>query len=304
MTEGVATGQHAAASPALPLFHQGKVRDTYVVDDDRLLMVASDRISAFDCILPTPIPGKGGVLTALSAFWFDRTASIVPNHLLASSWPEVAALMGVDSRHDDRAGRALLIRRARRVDVECVVRGYLAGSGWAEYRALGTLAGLPLPTGLREGDRLPAPAFTPALKNDRGHDENTTVAHLAALLGHDLARELEQTSLALYAAAYAHALARGVIVADTKFEFGLVDGQLTLIDELLTPDSSRFWPVDGYRPGAAQPSLDKQPVRDYLDSLGWDHRPPAPALPPEVIAATVARYRLALHVLTGVATDD
>ena len=304
MAKSVAAGRREATSPHLPLFHQGKVRDTYLVDDDRLLMVASDRISAFDCILPTPIPGKGRVLTALSAFWFEHTAPLVPNHLITADWPRIAATAGLDPEAPDLVGRSLLVRRARRVDVECVVRGYLAGSGWAEYRAHGTLAGLPLPAGLRESDRLPEPAFTPAIKNDHGHDENVSVAQLVSLLGHDLARDLQETSLALYAAAAAHALARGVIVADTKFEFGLVDGRLTLIDEALTPDSSRFWPLADYRPGVAQPSLDKQSVRDYLAALGWDRRPPAPALPPEVVEATVARYLLAMQLLMGAGTDD
>lgn len=271
----------------------------YDAGQDRLLMVASDRISAFDCILPTGIPKKGRVLTAISAFWFDLTSHIVPNHLISAEWDVISDLLGFNPGTVELAGRSSLVRRAQRIDVECVVRGYLAGSGWAEYAERGTLAGIPLPVGLRMCEELPSAAFTPAIKNEAGHDENIGVDHLVAMLGHSLARQLEATSLAIYEAARGYALGRGVIIADTKFEFGLVGEQLLLIDELLTPDSSRFWPADRYGPGHAQPSFDKQPVRDYLLRCGWDRQPPAPALPPEIVAATEARYKAAYTLLTG-----
>ncbi len=287
------------AVPALPTLYRGKVRDSYAVGEDRLLLVASDRLSAFDCILPNGVPLKGRILTGIAAFWFGRTAGLVPNHLISADWPEVARLSGLDAALPDLDGRTMLVRRAERIDVECVMRGYLAGSGWAEYRAHGTLAGLPLPAGLRESEALPEPAFTPAIKNDRGHDENISVARLVSLLGREMARQLEEASRALYTFAHRFALERGMIVADTKFEFGLVDGRLTLIDEILTPDSSRFWDADAYEPGRAQASFDKQPVRDYLSSLGWRGTLPAPSLPPEVVAATVERYRAAYQRLNG-----
>ena len=284
--------------------HRGKVRDMYDAGQDRLLMVASDRISAFDCVIPTGIPGKGRVLTAISAYWFDLTRHIVPNHLISADWSAITALLGITPGDRTLAGRSSLIRLAKRIDVECVVRGYLAGSGWAEYSAHGTLAAVPLPVGLRECDELPRPAFTPALKNEAGHDENISVDQLVELLGHTLARQLESSSLAIYEAARRYALARGVIIADSKFEFGSIDEQLVLIDELLTPDSSRFWPVDQYSPGKSQESLDKQPVRDYLLSCGWNRQPPAPDLPPEIVAATAGRYRAAYAMLTGRELDD
>ncbi|MDP8922612.1 MAG: phosphoribosylaminoimidazolesuccinocarboxamide synthase [Chloroflexota bacterium] len=264
---------------------------------EHLLMVATDRVSAFDVVLDRPIPGKGIVLSALSAFWFERLAGVAPNHYVTDDpdrWPEPAC------RHADILhGRALLVRACRRIDAECVVRGYLAGAGWAEYRRHGTVAGAPLPPGLLEGSRLPEPRFTPSTKAEQGHDEPITVAELGNLVGPDLARTLEAKSLALYERAHDYALARGIIIADTKFEFGLLDGEVVQIDESLTPDSSRFWPADAWEPGRAPPSLDKQPIRDWLDATGWDRTPPAPALPDEVVTATSERYREAFRRLAG-----
>jgi len=283
----------------LDIVSRGKVRETYRLDDDSLLMVATDRISAFDVVLPVGIPRKGEVLTALAKYWFDATQHLMPNHILPARDLSrfVAAL-------PDVARRSMVVRRAERIPVECVVRGYLAGSGWAEYTSSGTLAGEPLPPGLVESDALPRPAFTPAIKNDAGHDENIGRARLAELVGWERAGELERASLALYAFAADKARGRGVIVADTKFEFGLVDGRLTLIDEALTPDSSRFWAATSYRPGGPQASFDKQPVRDYLAGLTWDRRPPGPALPGVVVAGTTARYLEAYRLLTGHDLDE
>lgn len=282
--------------PGLTLYRRGKVRDTYLVDG-ALVMVASDRISAFDVVLPTPIPGKGAILTQLSRFWFDLTRSIVPNHLItvdvADFSPDLASWCS------DLAGQAMLVRRAERIDVECVVRGYLAGSAWVEYLRTGAVAGERLPTGLKQADRLPRPVFTPAIKNDAGHDENVSVAALRNAIGSDLTARLENTSLALYDFASAHAAQCGIIVADTKFEFGWIDGELRLIDELLTPDSSRFWDAAAYEPGRDQPSFDKQFVRDWLARSGWNKEPPGPDLPPDVVAGTLARYREAYERLTG-----
>ncbi|HLI28453.1 MAG TPA: phosphoribosylaminoimidazolesuccinocarboxamide synthase [Chloroflexota bacterium] len=285
----------ATALP-LPLYSRGKVREMYDLGD-RLLMVTSDRVSAYDVVMDQLIPGKGAVLTALSAFWFRHTAGIVENHLLTDD--VAAALPELARAHPEIVGRSLVVRKARRIDVECVVRGYLAGSGWAEYRRDGTLAGEPLPPGLREAERLPEARFTPATKAETGHDENITIAELERRVGSELSALLVATSLALYQHAEAHARARGLILADTKFEFGLLDGRLVLIDELLTPDSSRYWPADGYAPGRAQPSFDKQYLRDYLDSTGWNHEPPPPPLPPEVVAQTAAKYREAYQRLTS-----
>jgi phosphoribosylaminoimidazole-succinocarboxamide synthase len=284
--------------------HHGKVRDMYDAGQGRMLMVASDRISAFDCILPVGIPSKGRVLTAISAFWFDLMSGVVPNHLISTDWSVIAATLGLDPRDSKLAGRSSLVRRAQRIDVECVVRGYLAGSGWAEYLELGSLAGVALPTCLRQCEQLAAATFTPAIKSDSGHDENISIEQLTAMLGQTRAKQLETTSLAVYEAARKYALGRGIIIADTKFEFGLIDDQLILIDELLTPDSSRFWPAKQYEPGRVQPSFDKQPVRDYLLASNWNRQPPAPALPQDVIAATEARYRAAFAMLTGRDLDD
>ncbi len=267
----------------------GKVRELYGLGEDRLLLVASDRISTFDVILPTEVPDKGRVLTGLSAFWFARTRELVPNHLLAL--------------HDD--GRSLECRRLEMLPIECVVRGYLAGSGWQDYRRTGAICGVQLPAGLREADRLPAPIFTPATKAQSGHDENIDAASAAELVGADLYERVEEAALRLYAFAAAHAEARGIILADTKFEFGLDPaGALTLGDEALTPDSSRFWEAAAFAPGRGQASYDKQFVRDYCESLGWDKTDPGPELPPAVIAGTRARYVEAFELLTGLAFED
>ena len=277
----------AAEAPGLAVFRRGKVRDTFELDDASLLMVATDRISAFDVVLPTPIPGKGLVLTEMSRWWFAETESIVPNHLLRGDFEIPAALV---AKWPEFAPRSMRVRRAERIDVECVVRGYLTGSGWKEYREEGTLAGEDLPSGLAESARLPESRFTPAVKNDSGHDENISRARLAELVGDELARRLEEISLSLYGHAAGHCERRGMILVDTKFEFGTIDGQLTLIDELLTPDSSRFWTAAEWAPGRSMPSFDKQPVRDWLEQSGWDKSPPAPELPAEIVAGTTARY--------------
>lgn len=267
----------------------------YEVGPDRLLMVASDRISAFDVVMAEPIPGKGEVLTRLSAFWFSLTAEVVPNHVLATEQADFPEPL--QPYRDAFAGRSILVRRTERIDIECVVRGYLAGSGWAEYRREGTLAGEPLPANLVESDRLPEPHFTPAIKAETGHDQNISRADLRSIVGADLAQHLERVSLAIYDRAERHAGSRGLILADTKFEFGRLGGEVILIDELLTPDSSRYWPADTYRPGGPQPSFDKQFLRDYLESTGWNKEPPPPPLPPDVIETTAAKYREALRRL-------
>ncbi len=282
----------------LEVYARGKVRDTYRLGGD-LLMVATDRISAFDVVMPVGIPRKGEVLTALSRHWFAATQDLVPNHLLPPR-----DLEDLLPSLPDLPRRAMVVRRAERIDVECVVRGYLSGSGWVEYLAQGTLAGEPLPPDLVESARLAEPRFTPAIKNDAGHDENISRQQLAELIGPERAAELERLSLLLYGFAAEAARERGVIIADTKFEFGVIDGTLTLIDEVLTPDSSRFWPAELYRPGGPQPSFDKQPVRDYLAASGWDKSPPGPVLPDEVVAATTQRYLEAYRLLTGRALDE
>jgi phosphoribosylaminoimidazole-succinocarboxamide synthase len=282
--------------PEVPLFRRGKVREMYDLGDGRLLMVASDRVSAFDVVMEDLIPGKGAVLTALSAFWFRKTANVVPNHFLSERLDDFPPVLRPHA--DVLAGRSLLVRRTERIDVECVVRGYLAGSGWAEYRRDGTVAGERLPPGLAEAQRLPEPMFTPAVKVESGHDENISRARLRELVGDDLASRLEDASLRLYRVAEAHARSRGLILADTKFEFGLLDGHLILIDELLTPDSSRYWPADQYAAGGSPPSFDKQHLRDYVERIGWNKQPPPPPLPPDVVAATAAKYQEALQRLT------
>ncbi|HLZ27525.1 MAG TPA: phosphoribosylaminoimidazolesuccinocarboxamide synthase [Chloroflexota bacterium] len=281
----------------LPLFRTGKVRAMYAVGEDRLLMVASDRVSAFDVVMDEPVPGKGAVLTELSAFWFRKTADLVPNHLISDRLEDLPAAVQDAARA--MLGRWLLVRRAERIDIECVVRGYLAGSAWAEYRRLGTVAGEPLAANLVESQRLARPIFTPAIKAESGHDENISRARLARMLGQERAQLLEHLSLRLYAAGAGHALSRGVILADTKFEFGTLDGETLLIDEALTPDSSRYWPADQYRPGGPQPSFDKQFLRDFLDASGWNKQPPPPRLPQHVIDGTADRYRVALARLTA-----
>lgn len=282
--------------PGLKLAFRGKVRDVYDLGD-ALLIVTTDRLSAFDVVLPTPIPGKGRVLASLSRFWFGKTRHIVPNHLLDRQPADV-----VPPEWAERIqGRADVVRKVRALPVEAVVRGYLAGSGWTEYRQTGTVCGIALPPGLQEAERLPEPIFTPARKAEQGeHDENITFERAAELIGRETAERVRDISLALYRFGAEWAQRRGILIADTKFEFGVTpEGELILIDEVLTPDSSRFWPADSWRPGQSPPSFDKQYVRDYLTSSGWDRRPPAPELPPSVVANTAARYREALRRLTA-----
>jgi len=277
---------------------QGKVRDLYDLGD-RLLIAATDRISAFDVVLPEGIPSKGAVLTQISAFWFRRLAAIVPTHLLTTAVAEFPAPFR--SAPEIFEGRSMLVRTTTPLPVECIVRGYLSGSGWKEYQKTGAICGVTLPAGLRESDRLPEPIFTPTTKGEVGtHDENITFEQVVSLLGAARAEEIRSLSIRLYAEGAEYARTRGIIIADTKFEFGVDAGGATVwIDEALTPDSSRFWPVEGYQPGGAQPSFDKQFVRDYLVSVNWDKTPPAPSLPPEVIATTAAKYQDALRLLTG-----
>ena len=282
----------------LQLIRRGKVRDVYSVDDDHLLIVATDRISAFDCVLPTPILRKGEVLTALSRFWFEHLARIVSNHLVAT---EMEAMPDFISRRAEiLQGRSMLVQRTDVFPVECVVRGYLAGSGWKDYLRTGEVSGHRLPEGLKEADRLPEPIFTPATKAAEGHDENIDEQRMAEIIGLEAATFLRDISLRLYTAASDYARTRGIIIADTKFEFGQrKDGQIILIDEALTPDSSRFWPAAQYQPGRSQPSFDKQFVRDYLETLDWNKTPPAPPLPPEIAHATTERYLEAYRLLAG-----
>lgn len=280
----------------LPLKAKGKVRDIYDLGD-HLLMIATDRVSAFDVVLPNGIPHKGQVLTKLSEFWFGRLAHIVPHHLVTTHVDEFPA--DLHAHKEQLRGRAMLVKKAEVVPVECVVRGYLAGSGWKEYQKSQTVCGIPLPAGLRESEQLPAPIFTPAAKNNVGHDENITFERMVQIVGEDLSTKLREISLKLYAEAADHARARGIILADTKFEFGLINGQITLIDEVFTPDSSRFWLLDEFQPGKSQPSLDKQFIRDYLEEIRWDKEPPAPELPSHVIDGTLQRYLAAYRQITG-----
>jgi len=283
----------------LKLRARGKVRDIYDLGD-RLLLVASDRLSAFDVVMPTPIPDKGRVLTQISLFWFEKLSGVVPNHVLsATSFAGELAPYA-----DDLAGRAMVVRKADPLPVECVVRGYLAGSGWKEYRESGTVCGIKLPAGLLESSKLPEPIFTPATKETSGHDINISFDQMANLTGSDLAARLRDTSLEIYHRASDYAGNQGIIIADTKFEFGLEKGRLVWIDEALTPDSSRFWPADGYQAGHGQPSFDKQYVRDYLERLGWNKQPPGPALPADVVAGTTAKYREAYRRLVGRDLDN
>ena len=289
----------------LPLLRRGKVREVYEVDEARLLLVASDRVSAFDVVMREAVPHKGAVLTQMSAFWFRRLASVMPHHCLTANVDDIVArIPALRSHQGELAGRAMLTRRATPVPFECVVRGYISGSAWAEYQRTGTLAGEPLPRGLTESARLDPPIFSPATKAEAGHDENVTFAHVALALGRQPAERLRTASLSLYQAGRTYAADRGIIIADTKFEFGTTaDGELLVIDEILTPDSSRFWPADRYQAGRSQPSFDKQPLRDYLAELKqqgkWNGEAPPPALPPEVVAATSERYRDAYGRITG-----
>ena len=278
----------------LKLRARGKVRDIYELGD-QLLIVATDRLSAFDVVLPTPIPDKGPVLTQLSLFWFEKLARVVPNQVISAD-----NFAGVLAPYADALqGRAMLVRRTEPVPIECVVRGYLSGSGWKDYQKTGSVCGIALPAGLRESDRLPEPIFTPSTKATSGHDENISFDETVERIGQPLAEKLRDTSLAIYKSAAEFASARGIIIADTKFEFGLIGGELIWIDEELTPDSSRFWPGNQYMPGKPQPSFDKQYVRDYLEKIGWNKQPPAPPLPADVVAATRDKYREAYQRVTG-----
>ncbi len=294
----------------LPLLRRGKVREVYEVDAETLLLVASDRVSAFDVVMREPVPLKGAVLTQISAFWFRRLAGTVEHHMISADADEILRLVpALADHHDQVTGRAMLVRRTDPIPFECVVRGYLSGSAWAEYQKSGTLAGERLAPGLRQSDRFTPPVFSPATKAETGHDENVTFERMRTDLGPALSEKLRSLSLAVYAAGRDHAATRGIIIADTKFEFGEGnDGQLRLIDEVLTPDSSRFWPADRYAPGGSQPSFDKQPLRDFLAGLKkagtWNGDAPPPALPAEVVAATSARYQEAFRLVTGRALEE
>ena len=286
---------------SLPHLYRGKVRDMYDGGDDTLVIVASDRLSAFDVVMAEPVPNKGRVLTAISAFWFDQLADLAPSHLISTDvneFPEGA-------RVADLAGRAMHVRKAEMLPIECIVRGYISGSAWKEYQASGTVHGTPMPSGLVKSQQLPEPIFTPSTKAEDGlHDENISFARAVELVGVELAEQAREMTLALYNAGAAWAADRGIIIADTKFELGLVDGELVVADEMLTPDSSRFWPADEWAPGTTPPSFDKQPVRDFLDGLDWDKTPPPPPIPEAVIADTVARYTDGYERITGLSFAD
>jgi phosphoribosylaminoimidazole-succinocarboxamide synthase len=285
----------------LPHLSSGKVRDIYDAGDGLLLMVTSDRLSAFDVVMAEPIPDKGRVLTAMSAFWFERFSGQVPSHLVSTDLAAVAAVAG----HTELAGRIMLCRRAEMLPIECIVRGYLTGSAWKEYRSQGTMHGAELPAGLLESSKLPDPVFTPSTKAPDGdHDINISFEDAVGLIGAEQAERARELSLALYREAAEHAADRGILIADTKFELGVIDGELALCDEVLTPDSSRFWPAERWEPGGTPPSFDKQPVRDYLDGLDWDKAPPPPPLPAEVVAASSERYREAYQRITGRSLTD
>lgn len=284
----------------LPHVSSGKVREIYDAGDDRLLIVTSDRISAFDVIMDEPITNKGRVLTAMSAFWFEQLADVVPNHLIScepDDLPEAAQV-------PEMAGRSMLCRRAEMLPIECIVRGYITGSAWKEYQRSGTMHGTELPEGMLESQQLPEPVFTPSTKAEEGHDVNISFAEAAELVGDDVAGQVRDVCLELYSRGAAWAAERGIIIADTKFELGTVDGELVVADEVLTPDSSRFWPAEGWAPGATPPSFDKQPLRDFLDGLDWDKQPPPPTLPDEVVAATSARYAEGYERITGRSLAD
>jgi len=285
--------------PGIRKINQGKVREVFELDDT-LLMVATDRISAFDVVLPNTIPDKGKVLTQISAFWFDHLAHIVPNHVVSTRFADFPPVI---HSFEELDGRSMIVRKCQTVPIECVVRGYLAGSGWKEYRQNGMVCGIPLPPGLREADELPTPIFTPSTKAASGHDENISFERTVELVGGETADTLRDFSLKIYGWAREYARTKGIIIADTKFEFGWHGSQLLLIDEVLTPDSSRFWPADEYEPGRPQPSFDKQFIRDYLESLDWDKTPPGPQLPDAIVEATTRRYREAYSRLTGTNLD-
>jgi len=282
---------------SLPLIHKGKVRDIYEIDAKHMLIITTDRLSAFDVILPTPISGKGAVLTSVANFWFDRTREIIPNHIAEMTLEEA---LPDSAEREPVKDHAIVVRRLKALPVEAIVRGYIIGSGWKDYQRSGAVCGIELPEGLQQADKLPEPLYTPSTKADVGeHDENVDFEYTVGLLGQDLAEQVRDVSLRLYSEAAAYALERGIIIADTKFEFGQDDeGNLVLIDEVLTPDSSRFWPADQYQPGISPPSFDKQYVRDYLETLDWDKKNPGPELPAEVVENTVAKYREAMERLT------
>ncbi|ANB17599.1 phosphoribosylaminoimidazolesuccinocarboxamide synthase [Dokdonella koreensis] len=293
---------HQSNLPELTLLHRGKVRDVYALSPEELLIVASDRLSAFDVVLPDPIPGKGEILTQLSNFWFAKTAALMPNHLTGKP---VAPVLPAGVEAGLYAKRSVIARRLKPLPVEAIARGYLIGSGWKDYQAGGTVCGIRLPAGLRQADRLPEPIFTPSTKAKLGdHDENVSFDHIVATIGADLAEQVRAATLNLYRYAAAYAAERGIVIADTKFEFGTdAEGRLFVMDEMLTPDSSRFWPADQYQPGSSPPSYDKQYVRDYLETLDWNKRAPGPILPRAIIEGTAARYAEALQKLAGVVLD-
>ncbi|HSF24391.1 MAG TPA: phosphoribosylaminoimidazolesuccinocarboxamide synthase [Blastocatellia bacterium] len=287
--------------PGVELFRRGKVRDVYAVDD-KLLIVASDRISAFDVVMQEPVPCKGAVLTALSVFWFDFLKDVVANHLITTDVDEYPRQL--HAHRDQLEGRSMLVHRAEVFPVECIARGYIAGSGWKEYKRTGAVCGLRLPEGLRESDKLPEPIFTPSTKAETGHDLNITEREMAGVVGEEAANRLKELTLEVYRRAADFAISRGIIIADTKLEFGVKDGQVILVDEVLTPDSSRFWPLDGYQPGRGQQSFDKQYLRDYLETVNWEKLPPAPKIPEAVIARTREKYLEAYRLLTGESIAD
>jgi phosphoribosylaminoimidazole-succinocarboxamide synthase len=282
--------------PGVKLHGRGKVRDIYDLGD-HFLIVATDRLSAFDVVLPTPIPDKGKVLTQMSAFWFDHFKPFVPNHVVSTDVRDYPA--NIRQFSDQLEGRSMLVRKAKVFPVECVARGFLTGSGLKDYNKTGKVCGIALPAGLRDSDRLPQPIFTPATKAETGHDENISEDEAGRIVGADAIKRLKELTLSIYSRAVDFASTRGIIICDTKFEFGVIDGQITIVDEMLTPDSSRFWPASEYSPGKPQPSFDKQFVRDYLERIGWNKQPPAPELPAEIVEATSAKYREALRILTG-----
>ncbi|HXH69090.1 MAG TPA: phosphoribosylaminoimidazolesuccinocarboxamide synthase [Pyrinomonadaceae bacterium] len=285
----------------LSLIHRGKVRDVYQTNERQLLLVATDRISAFDCVFPTPIPHKGVVLTALSAFWFERLKSLTKNHLITSDFNKMSEAI---RQIEEFRGRSMMVKKTEVFPVECIVRGYLEGSGWKDYQATGEICGHRLPPNLKQCEKLPQPIFTPATKAQSGHDENITEAEFVKIVGAETAEKLKSISLKIYREASDYALTRGIIIADTKFEFGLDEsGDILLIDEILTPDSSRFWSLENYKPGKSQSSFDKQFVREYLETLDWNKKPPAPVLPDEIVKATTARYLGAFQILTGKEID-